>query len=311
MDTLTFKASDGSQVSFHSWLPTRLESPCAVVQIAHGMAEHSLRYSWFAEKLTDEGFAVYANDHRGHGKTAPNEESMGHFGDAKGWAAVVHDMKNLNDLIREKHRGIPVFLFGHSMGSFLSRDFIASHDHDLSGVILSATAGDPGISGRMGLLLAKSQAFLKSPQSPCPLLDRLTFKTFNKSFTPTRTLFDWLSRDPDQVDKYINDPCCGFMCSAQFYVDLISGIIKVNSLAHIRKTPASLPVYLFAGDKDPVGNDGKGVYETHAAFRKAGIRDLSMKIYDEGRHEMLNDINKEDVANDVITWIKSHLHPGS
>jgi len=307
VNTFTFNATDGSHVFARAWLPEPDQKTLAAVQIAHGMAEHSLRYTWFAEKLTAEGFAVYANDHRGHGETARTEERLGHFGDVNGWNQVVEDMKSLNRKITETHENLPVFLFGHSMGSFLSRDYIAEHGSGLKGAILSGTTGDPGILGRIGLMIAKAQAKLSGGKKPSSLMDKLSFGAYSKAFSPVMTPFDWLSRDSDQVDAYIKDPYCGFICSAQFYTDLISGIIKINSMAHIERTPKNLPVYLFAGRMDPVGNFGKGVEETHDAFKKTGIRDLHIKLYEQGRHEMLNEINRDEVAADVITWIKDRL----
>lgn len=307
METFTFKAGDGAQVTVRAWLPESPAPPRAVLQIAHGMAEHALRYDWFAEKLVSQGFAVYANDHRGHGETARFEDRMGHFGDDCGWDQVVDDMKSLNLIIRETHRETPVFLFGHSMGSLLSRDFISKYGATLKGVILSGTAGHPGLRGHIGLLIARTQALFSGGKALSTLMDKLTFKSYTRSFAPVNTPFDWLSRDSDQVDAYIKDPYCGFICSSKFYVDVIGGAIKVNEMGHIRKIPKNLPVFLFSGDMDPVGRFGKGVMKTHDAFKKAGIKDLSLKLYEDGRHEMLNEINREDVAEDVVAWIRDRL----
>ncbi len=307
METFTFKSGDGTQVTARSWVPDSPEKPVAVVQIAHGMAEHSLRYGWFARRLVAEGFAVYANDHRGHGETAGDEEHLGHFSNQNGWLMVVNDMGRLNQIIREKHPDTPVFLFGHSMGSLLTRDFIIRYGHSLKGVVLSGTAGHPGLRGRLGLLLAKLQAMFGGGRSLSTLMDSLTFKSFNKTFTPVNTPFDWLSRDSDQVDAYIKDPYCGFICSSKFYVDVIGGTIKVNSTDHFRKTPKSLPVLLVSGTMDPVGNYGKGVTRSRDGFQKAGLKDVEMKLYDECRHEILNEINREDVADDVLAWLRARI----
>ena len=307
METFTFNSTDGALVTVRSWAPENPEQPVAVVQIAHGMAEHSLRYDWFARRLVAEGFAVYANDHRGHGETAGYEDRLGHFSDQNGWTQVVRDMAQLNDLIRKKHPGLPVFLFGHSMGSLLSRDFMTRWGGSLKGVVLSGTAGHPGLRGRVGLLLAKLQALLGGGRSLSTLMDSLTFKSYNKAFAPVSSPFDWLSRDSDQVDAYIKDPYCGFICSSRFYVDVIGGAIKVNTMGHILNTPKDLPVLLVSGDMDPVGHYGKGVTRTHEAFQKAGLKDVTVKLYEDGRHEILNEINREDVADDVIAWLRARL----
>ncbi|MBU1170842.1 MAG: alpha/beta hydrolase [Proteobacteria bacterium] len=307
METFTFKASDHSNIFCRNWLPEPEKSPKAVIQITHGMAEHSERYAWFAEKLTQQGFAVYANDHRGHGNTAERDEDLGFFAKGNGWDRVVDDMKELSDLIRVRHPDLPLFLFGHSMGSFLSRDYIARFGKTLKGAILSGTAGDPGFIGKMGLMVARAQVFLKGASTPSPLMDKLSFSSYAKAFSPGRTPFDWLSRDNDQVDAYIRDPLCGFVCASGFYMDLISGIFKINRPAHFDKTPSTLPIYLFSGAMDPVGDFSKGVRKTHEAYQKAGVNDLALRLYDQGRHEMLNEINRDDVAQDVIQWIADHL----
>lgn len=307
METFTLKSSDEADIFVRAWYPQTVLQLKGVVQISHGMAEHSLRYDWFAAQLSEQGYAVYANDHRGHGETAYSDEDLGHFSDENGWGRVVNDMKALNDFILDKHKGSPVFLFGHSMGSFLSRDFIAQHGNVLSGAIFSGTAGNPGLLGKLGLMVAKSQAAIKGKKKPSHLMDKLSFGAFNKPFSPARTAFDWLSRDPKQVDRYIEDKYCGFVCTSQFYVDLLSGIIKINSEAHFNKTPDSLPIYLFSGSHDPVGENGKSVKKAYAGFKKAGVKDLSLKFYDQGRHEMLNDINKEEVASDVIGWLNARI----
>ncbi len=307
MDTFTFKAVDGETLFARRWLAGNGTKPLAAIQIAHGMAEHSLRYAWFAEKLIAEGFAVFANDHRGHGETAGTEDRLGYFADDRGWEKTVGDMFALTMKIKDDLADTPVFLFGHSMGSFLSRDYMAEYGSGLKGAVISGTAGDPGILGRIGLMIAKAQAKATGGKKPSQLMDKLSFGAYAKPFAPARTPFDWLSRDNAQVDAYINDPYCGFVCTSRFYVDLISGIIKINSRAHIDKTPKDLPVFLFAGAMDPVGNFGKGVTRTHEAFKASGLRDLTLKLYEEGRHEMLNEINRDDVARDVILWIKDKL----
>lgn len=184
METFILKSSDEEGIFVRSWCPQNVLQLKGVVQIAHGMAEHSLRYDWFAAQLNEEGYAVYANDHRGHGETACSDEDLGHFSDENGWDSVVNDMKVLNDFIRDKHKGCPVFLFGHSMGSFLSRDFIAEYGNVLNGAIFSGTAGDPGILGKIGLMVAKSQTVLNGKKKPSHLMDKMSFGAFKKSFSP-------------------------------------------------------------------------------------------------------------------------------
>lgn len=305
--TDTFQANDGVKIFYYQWLPEKKQAIKAVVQIAHGMAEHSKRYSRFAEALTKQGFAVYANDHRGHGQTAGSLENVGYFADEDGWNRVVEDMRTLTERIKKNHPNVPVFLFGHSMGSFLSRHYIFLYGNDINGVILSGTGGNPGVLGKIGHLIAKNESKKRGKKFRSPKLKKLSFGKFNDAFKPNRTDFDWLSRDDSEVDKYVNDPYCGGDFTAGFYEDLLSGISTINDPKNIKKVPKDLPVYLFSGEKDPVGNKTKGVKQVVKAYQNAGIKDVSYKIYEGGRHEMLNEINREEVFEDVISWISSHL----
>lgn len=305
--TFTFHGIDNKKIFTHQWLPDDTEKIKAVVQIAHGMAEHSARYTRYAEKLVHAGYAVYANDHRGHGKTAGDIDSLGYFADNDGWNLVVSDMHQLTQTIKKNHPGLPVFLFGHSMGSFLSRDYMFTYGEDISGVILSATAGDPGLLGKIGQVVAKTEASLRGKKAKSPMLDKLSFGSFNKAFTPNRTAYDWLSRDDGEVDKYANDPMCGTVFTTGFFRDLLGGLQKINNKTNISNVPKNLPVYLFAGANDPVGERTKGVKKVFKAFKKAGIRDLSIKFYEDGRHEMHNEINRDEVFEDVINWFDSHM----
>jgi len=306
-DTFTFKGFDGKEIFTHKWLPNNESKVKAVVQIAHGMAEHSARYKLFAQKLTVNNFGVYANDHRGHGKTAGKIKNLGYFADNNGWDLVVGDMNQLTTIIKKNHPNIPVFLFGHSMGSFLARDYMFTYGDNIVGVILSGTAGDPGLLGNAGIIISKIETIFKGKKAQSPLMDKLSFGSFNKTFKPNRTSFDWLSRNDAQVDKYVEDPFCGTVFKAGFFNDLLKGIKKINKPSNIQNTPKDLPVYLFSGTNDPVGDFTKGVNKVYKSYEKAGIKDLSIKFYENGRHEMLNEINSEEVYHDVINWLERHL----
>jgi alpha-beta hydrolase superfamily lysophospholipase len=303
--TFTLKGADGAKVYVYTWLPD--SKPAAAVQISHGMAEHAARYERFAEALTQAGFAVYANDHRGHGKTAGSLEKVGYFADEDGWNLVVDDMHRLTDHIKNEHPKIPVFLFAHSMGSFLSRDYISRWGGDIKGVILSGTGGDPGLLGKVGALIARIEKALRGKKARSPLLTSLSFGAFNNAFKPNRTEFDWLSRDNAEVDKYVADPYCGGVFSTGFWVDFLKGIGVLYRSDYLPKIPRSLPIYLFSGEKDPVGKNAKDVTKVYESYKKAGITDVSIKIYPNGRHEMLNETNRTEVFKDVIDWLKKHL----
>lgn len=299
-------ADDGLEIFVYRWMPEDVP-PRAVVQIAHGMAEHAARYERFAAALCQAGIGVYANDHRGHGRTAGGLENIGFFADTDGWNKVVADMGELRRVIGEENPGVPVFLFGHSMGSFLSRTFISRHGNEIQGVILSGTGGDPGLLGKVGLFIARTLCFLKGAKSPSPLLNALSFGDFNKPFRPNRTDFDWLSRDEAEVDKYVADPLCGAVFTAGFFVDLIGGINEIHTPDTYGRTPRDLPILLFSGAQDPVGACGSGVREVFDAYQKAGIEDIQMKLYEDGRHEMLNETNRQEVMENVIQWIQERL----
>lgn len=307
METYPIHMSDGKTVFCRKWLPEPGSKPVAVVQIAHGMAEHSGRYDWFAKQLCGKGMVVHAHDHRGHGLTESQSGHYGFFAESKGWDRAVTDIKELGDLIRKDYHGLPFFLFGHSMGSFLVRDCLERFPGDYTGVVISGTAGPPGLLGFLALAVARLGLLFNGPRKPNALMDILFMGGYANAFKPIRTPMDWLSRDPDQVDAYIHDPMCGFICSSRFYADLVSGIIKVNSHKHISKTPADLPMTIFSGSMDPVGNFSKGVLTVHGAYRDAGVKDISVKLYEGGRHEMLNETNRDEVAHDVIQWIMSRV----
>jgi alpha-beta hydrolase superfamily lysophospholipase len=306
-DTFTFKASDGTQIFTYRWMPDDASAIVGAVQIAHGMVEHAARYERFAAALTKAGYAVYANDHRGHGKTAGSLDRVGYFADEMGWEKVVVDMHTLTGIIKKECPKKPFFLFGHSMGSFLSRYYSMHYADELSGLLLSGTAGDPGIMGKIGLFIAKMDAKIHGKKAKSNIMNKLSFGAFNDAFKPNRTNYDWLSRDNAEVDKYVNDPWCGAVCTAGFFCDLLGGVVYINKKENIAKIPKSLPIYIYSGAKDPVGGNTKGVSQVYNTLKDAGIGDVTLKFYEDARHETLNDINREEVFRDVIAWMNKHI----
>ncbi|MEO7132114.1 MAG: lysophospholipase [Dermatophilaceae bacterium] len=296
---------DGTALHVNRWLPDG--PPKAIVQIAHGMAEHSDRYERFAEELTAAGYAVYANDHRGHGKTAVTPDAVGYFADQRGFETVVEDMHRVTEQARKEQPDLPLFLIGHSMGSFLSRSYAARFGRGLAGLILSGTAGDPGALGKVGLGLALLQGRLRGRRHPSGLLDTLTFGQYGSAFKPNRTKFDWLSRDEAEVDKYIADPKCGELFTAGFFADLLGGLASINNDATVSRVPKGLPIHLMSGSRDPVGDNGKGVTQVADQFRRLGVTDVTVKLWPDGRHEMLNEINRDEVSAELIAWLDAHL----
>ncbi len=295
---------DGAKIHVYEWLPDDSGEIIGLVQLAHGMAEHAGRFEDFARFLTFNNYAVYANDHRGHGKTAGSLDNVGFLAPKKGWDKVVSDFRQLSLYIKEKNKDKPLYVFGHSGGSFIVRKFILDPGNKLQGVIISGTGGDPGILGVVGVLITRVMMIFYPAKSPSPFMNKLTFGSFNKPFKPNRTKFDWLSHDNEQVDKYAADPYCGSVFSIGYFNDLAKAVLFVNKQKNINKIPQDLPVLIFSGEKDPVGNNGKGVREVYHKFKRAGVRNLTLKLFDNGRHEMLNETNKREVYQFILDWIK-------
>ena len=307
-DTFILQSADDTPLHVRRWLPDG--APTAVVQVAHGMAEHSGRYERFAQALTGAGYAVYAEDHRGHGRTSDGDDT-GYFADSDGWNLVVADLAAVTARASSEHPGLPVVLFGHSMGSFLSRSYAMVQGSDLAALVLCGTAGDPGVLGKVGKGVAALEARSLGRRHTSKLMNALTFGQYNAAFKPTRTDFDWLSRDPAEVDAYIADPRCGEVFTAGFYVDLLGGLAQINREDQVARIPSGLPVLFISGDKDPVGGkDGAGVKAVAAQLTKVGVRDVTLTLYPGARHELLNETNRDEVTTDVLTWIAAHLTRG-
>lgn len=301
----SFKDEEGVEIFVYKWEPEQEGKIKGAVQIAHGMAEHAARYERFAKELTNAGYIVYANDHRGHGKTAGLVDNVGFCGkDGFNW--MLRDMKELTSIIKKENTSLPVFLFGHSMGSLLSQMYIALYGKELNGAILSGTSGRQGFILDLGIFMAKRQVIKLGVKTPSERMNKMTFASYNKEFTPTRTPFDWLSRDEREVDKYINDPFCGGVFSAGFFYDFLKGLKEIHRKEMMNKIPKELPVYFISGEKDPVGKNCKTIADLIEEYKKLGIKEVSYKFYKDGRHEMLNEINRDEVMEDVINWIDIH-----
>lgn len=303
-EDFTFKTKDDEVIQAYRWADSTVEVR-GIVQIVHGMAEHSLRYEPFVAFLTAHGLIVYAHDQRGHGNSYKKEQDKGYFAKRNGFEKIVDDVTILTKIIQEKHKDLPLFLFGHSMGSLVLRRLIQRYDTDVAGIILSGTAGDPGLLGKIGLTIAKFEKLLRGEKKPSPLMDKLIFGNHNKRFAPTRTKHDFLTRDEAVVDEYVADEKCGFICTTSFYVDLLEATIKIHQDKEVAKTNKEVPIFLFAGDDDPVGNYGEGVQAVYEQYLEHGLQQVSMKLYEKGRHEMLSELNKMEVFTDILNWIET------
>ena len=282
-------------------------APKAVVQIAHGIAEHAERYADFMYFLAENGYAVYANDHLGHGKSVQIGSEKGIFAEKDGWSYVVKDMVKLHDLAAQENPGLPYVLFGHSMGSFLTRNYIIDYPGKYDYVILSGTGHQDPLMIRGGTAIAELLVRINGPRGDGQKLNDIAFGSYLSRIENPRTPFDWLSRDEKAVDAYIADPMCGFVCKVSLYRDMMKGIKYITSKANIAKMNKEKPVYFMSGEADPVGDYGEGVSKAYKAFCGAGLHDLMIRLYPEGRHEMLNELNKDAVYKDILDWLNDRI----
>ena len=301
-----FQSSTG-RTSIHALKCVPDGKPRAVVQIAHGIAEHIDRYRPFMEFLADNGFVAAGNDHLGHGKSIRVPAEQGFFAEKDGWWRVVDDMDKLHDIMSNEYPELPYVLFGHSMGSFLTRTYLIKHPDKYDGVILSGTGHQSPALVLGGNAAASVMAKLSGAMGDGAKLDLLAFGTYLNKIENPRTKFDWLSRDTEQVDKYIADPLCGFVGKIGLYRDMMQGIKFITDKKNIAQMNKEKPVYFMSGDGDPVGDYGKGVERAYKAFCDAGLHDVFMRLYPGGRHEMLNETNKEQVYQDILNWLNEKI----
>lgn len=275
----------------------------AMIQVVHGMAEYIERYEPYFEFLTKKGFLVFGDDHIGHKGSVKNDEELGYFAPKDGWKCMVKDEEILTRIIKEKYPEIPVFLYGHSMGSFISRAYITKYADLLDGVILSGSAGSNSALG-MGRFITKIIYTFKGETYRSPFLDKLMFGSYNKQFENPRNSFDWLSRDEKVVDAYIDDKYCGFLFTTSGYIDLENLLGFITSDSWYEKVPVELPILFISGAMDPVGGWGKGMEEIDEKMKKVQRKDYEMKVFPEMRHELHNEIGKEEVWDYVSQWIE-------
>jgi alpha-beta hydrolase superfamily lysophospholipase len=296
--TFRFAAHDGSEIFAYRW--SGQSRPAAIVQIIHGLAEHAGRYRRIAEALNAAGYSVYAVDLRGHGQTATSPDELGFFAERDGWRKCLDDLWRLNQMIAAENPGVPIIVLGHSMGSTLARQFMAEHGEALSGVVLSGSSGQPTPLALSGRLVARAEKLRLGSRGRSALIQSLSFDSFNKRFEPARTKFDWLSRDPAEVDKYVADPLCGFNATVQLWIDMLDAWAAIaKSCATVPKT---LPIYVIAGTHDPVSAGTKSLEPMLGQYRAAGLQ-VEHKFYPEARHEVLNETNRAEVAADLLGWI--------
>ncbi|SDU85003.1 alpha/beta hydrolase [Pseudomonas mucidolens] len=304
--TFWLTANDHSRLYVNQWLPDA--PPKALIMLAHGMAEHSGRYARLAQALCDTGYGLYAMDQRGHGRTA-EAGTLGLFAENDGWNKVVGDLASLNQHIGQQAPGVPIILLGHSMGSYIAQAYLLHHSASLHGVILSGSNFQPVALYRVARLIARAERLRQGPRGRSALIEFLSFGSFNKAFKPNRTAFDWLSRDPDEVDKYINDPLCGFRCTNQLWIDLLGGLQQISKASNLVQIDHGLPILVMGGECDPV-SEGKRLKSLVEALRDAGCQNLQLNIYLQARHEVFNETNRDAVTADVLAWLAQAVTRG-
>lgn len=298
----TFTSTTGQELDARMWLPEG--KPRAAVQIVHGMAEHIDRYEEAARFLAEHGFLVVGHTHLGHG---PLGRPRGYFGAENGWQALEDDVQELRELTQAEFPGVPYFLLGHSMGSFIARCYLRDHAEGLAGCVLSGTGYFTRAQAKMGLLAANLVCKFGGARKPSHLINKLAFGGMNRPFHPARSEFDWLSRDSYVVDRYLVDPYCGFPFTGAGYRDLFTGLERLSNTAELERVPKTLPVLFLSGDHDPVGDMALGVEKAAEELCVVGLNDVTILLYPNARHEILNEINRREVYDDLLEWLDARL----
>lgn len=304
-----FLSADGkTEIAYTLWIPDG--QPKAILQIAHGMVEFIDRYDRFASVLAEQGWLVVGNDHLGHGRSVVNEAALGYFARPHGEEVVITDMHTLRTRISADYPTLPYFLLGHSMGSFMTRAYIQEHGNGLAGAIIMGTGSQPAFLPYVARCLCGCIALFKGWKHRSAFIDSLAFSGNNKAFEPARTPRDWLTRDEAIVDAYNAHPWNNYRFTLNGFDGLFRAITKAQSKTRIAMIPKDLPLLVISGGSDPVGGTGAGVKQAYDALKAAGIRDVELKLYPEARHEILNEINRDEVDADILAWLGRHMQGG-
>ncbi len=304
----TFISETGlAGIYYQSWTPSNPDDVKGIFQIAHGMAEHGDRYEEFAKFLTKIGFAVYVNDHVGHGRSIKTDDDLGYFGEKDGWKSFVNDVHTVTLRAKKEFPGVPVVLFGHSMGSFIARSYIAQYADDINAAIICGTSG-PNPAAGVGIALANAIAKIKGSRHRSKFINSVAFGTYNKRCASVDDNgFGWLSTDKAVVKKYNEDPLCGFLFTVKGFTDLFGVLDDVSKKEWFEKVPEKLPIFLIAGKEDPVGSYGAGVEKVYKELINTNHKKVTIKLYDRMRHEILNEFGKEEVMVNIAQWCQKIL----
>ena len=291
-----------NDIYVRQWSPDG--EPVGVVQLCHGIAEYIERYDDLAKFLAGNGYVVVGDDHLGHGRSIANPEEAGYVGESGGWDMMVGDMRRLYEHMRKQYEGLPYFILGHSMGSFLTRTFIIRYHDGPDGVILSGTGTQPAATLAIAKGIANMRIKSKGGAFRSKMLNDMAFAGYNKKVENSTSDFDWLTSDKAVVKAYEDDPLCGFVPTVGLYSSMFSGLQEIEKFSNVQRVNKTLPIYIYSGGADPVGNYGKGVRQAYDAYVRAGVIDVSLKLYDGARHECHNDFCKDEVYKDVLAWLE-------
>lgn len=294
----------GARLQVYATLPEGAR-PRAIVQINHGLAEHAGRYARFAGLLAARGFASYAHDHRGHGRTQAPDAPLGRFAASEGAAKVVADVLAVHDLIAERHPGLPVIVFGHSMGGLVALDFALARPTRAAALAVWNANLSAGILGRLAQGILAWERFRMGSDVPSRLLPRLTFAAWGNAMPNPRTSFDWLSRDEAEVDAYVADPLCGWDASVSLWQDVFRLVFLSASDRNLASLPKHLPIHLVGGAEDPATDKGKAVSALSSRLAALGFSDVTTRIYPNTRHESLNELNRDGIMHDFAEWLEA------
>lgn len=305
----TVLSADGrTELHAVEWIPA---GPFrAVLQISHGLGEHILRYDEFAEYLTAHGVAAFGHDHLGHGTSIPPDGTRLWFGPKGSWNWLIEDLYALRRLSEKRlgiRTGIPVFLLGHSMGSFAARSYLIRYPGTVDGAILTGTGQPPAALLALGQALLVEESARLGERNVSLLASALAFGSYNRPFAPNRTMYDWMSANEENVDIFLSSPLCGGAPTVGLIREMLSGLREIGSPSKLRRMNRNAPTLFLSGDADPVGDMGKGVGRVERMFREAGMRDVTMALYPGMRHEILNELDRRAVYADIFHWMESRM----
>ena len=305
MQTEIHQSPTGSKINLNSLLP--LGEARAVVHITHGMAEHSKRYSRFALELTAAGFAVFAHDMRGHGRTIADDAPQGVFAKSDGLNKVLEDQNEIINLIKERLPNKPIICFGHSLGSIINLNFALKYPNQVNALACWNSGIETGLLPKASRIILAIEGLFRNQNLPSLIAWKLSFEAWNSKFKPNRTKSDWLSRDENEVDLYVNDPYCGFEVSISMWRDVLDGVFYAGNKKNLQKLPKELPVHIVGGAEDPCTQNGSDMKKLATKLQNSGLSDVTCKILEGTRHESLNEINRDQTTKQFIKWLEERF----